>query len=244
MDLLKVINNHRSIRTFQSKKIEEHLFEQIIMAGQSSASSSFIQACTIIRVKDLEKRKALREIAGGQSYVEEAPEFLVYCADLNRPYNCCENHDKEPVKGLTEQFIIATVDAAIVAQSTVIAAESLGLGICYIGALRNDPFKVSELLELPDHVYPVFGLCLGYPDENPEVKPRLPLDVFLKDDVYDHKKDMEKIALYDEQMVKYYQERTSNKKHQSWSEQMAGILSKENRPYMKVYLSSKGFLQK
>ena len=75
MDLLKVINSHRSIRAFKPKKIEEHLFQQIIMAGQSSASSSFIQACTIIRIKDLEKRKALREIAGGQSYVEEALNF-------------------------------------------------------------------------------------------------------------------------------------------------------------------------
>ncbi len=65
MDLLKVINSHRSIRSFKTQKIEEHLFQQIIMAGQSSASSSFIQACTIIRIKDKEKRKALREIAGG-----------------------------------------------------------------------------------------------------------------------------------------------------------------------------------
>ena len=244
MDLLKVINSHRSIRKFKAQKIEEHLFQQIIMAGQSSASSSFIQACTIIRIKDKEKRKALRDVAGGQAYVEEAPEFLVYCADLSRSYQCCENHDKDPVKGMTEQFIIATVDAAIVAQSTVIAAESLGLGICYIGALRNDPSKVSDLLELPDHVYPVFGLCLGYPEEDPEIKPRLPMDVFLKDDIYDNKKDMENIALYDEQMVKYYQGRTSNKKHQSWSEQMAGILSKENRPFMKEYLEKKGFLKR
>lgn len=187
---MKVINSHRSIRAFKSKKIEEYLFQQIIMAGQSSASSSFIQACTIIRIKDLENRKVLREIAGDQAYVEEAPELLVYCADLSRPYKCCENHHKEPVKGLMEQFIIVTVDAAIVAQSTVIAAESLGLGICYIRALRNDPSKVSDLLELPDHVYSVFGLCLGYPNENPEIKPRLPIDVFLKDDAYENKKDL------------------------------------------------------
>ena len=244
MDLLKVLNSHRSIRKFKSNKIDEQLFQQIILAGQSSASSSFIQACTIIRIKDLEKRKVLREIAGDQSYVEEAPEFLVFCADLSRSYKSCENHGKEPAKGLTEQFIIATVDTAIVAQSTVIAAESLGLGICYIGALRNDPFRVSDLLELPDHIYPVFGMCLGYPDENPEVKPRLPLELFLKDDVYQDKKDMQNIALYDEEMLNYYQQRTTNKKHQSWSEQMAGILSKESRPFMKEYLVKKGFLKR
>jgi nitroreductase len=244
MDLLKVLNSHRSIRKFKPKKIDEHLFQQIILAGQSSASSSFIQACTIIRIKDLEKRKALRAIAGDQSYVEEAPEFLVFCADLSRSYQCCEYHNKEAIKGLTEQFIIATVDTAIVAQSTVIAAEALGLGICYIGALRNDPLSVSNLLDLPDYTYPVFGLCLGYPDENPEFKPRLPIEIFLKDDVYKDKNDMQAIASYDEDMLNYYEQRTTNKKHQCWSEQMAGILSKESRPFMKEYLAQKGFLKR
>jgi len=244
MDLLKVLNSHRSIRKFKPKKIDEHLFQQIILAGQSSASSSFIQACTIIRIKDLEKRKALRAIAGDQSYVEEAPEFLVYCADLSRSYQCCEYHNKEAIKGLTEQFIIATVDTAIVAQSTVTAAESLGLGICYIGALRNDPLSVSNLLGLPDYTYPVFGLCIGYPDETPEVKPRLPIETFLKDDVYEDKNDMQAIASYDEDMLNYYEQRTTNKKHQCWSEQMAGILSKESRPFMKEYLAQKGFLKR
>lgn len=155
---------------------------------------------------------------------------MVYCADLSRSYQCCEYHNKEAIKGLTEQFIIATVDTAIVAQSTVIAAESLGLGICYIGALRNDPLSVSNLLGLPDYTYPVFGLCLGYPDETPEVKPRLPIETFLKDDVYEDKNDMQAIASYDEDMLNYYEQRTTNKKHQCWSEQMAGILSKESRP--------------
>ena len=64
---------------------------------------------------------------------------------------------------MTEHFIIATVDVALSAQTTVIAAESMGLGICYIGALRNNPAEVSELLALPEHVYPVFGLCIGHP---------------------------------------------------------------------------------
>jgi len=243
MDVLDVLKKHRSIRKFKPDAIEDHVLENIILAGQASASSSFIQACTIIRIKDATKRKALRKLAGDQAYIEEAPEFLIFCADLSRSFRCCRHHNTTPVEGLTEQFIIATVDTAIVAQSTAIAAESLGLGICYIGAIRNDPFKTSELLELPDHTYPVFGMCIGYPDEDPEVKPRLPLDVFLKDDVYQDKNDFRDISSYDEDMLNYYKNRTNNKKQHSWSEQMAGILSKENRPFMKKFLTGKGFLK-
>ncbi len=243
MDVLDVLKKHRSIRKFKPDAIEDHVLENIILAAQASASSSFIQACTIIRIKDVTKRKALRKLAGDQAYIEEAPEFLIFCADLSRSFRCCRHHNTTPVEGLTEQFIIATVDTAIVAQSTAIAAESLGLGICYIGAIRNDPFKTSELLELPDHTYPVFGMCIGYPDEDPEVKPRLPLDVFLKEDVYQDKNDFRDISSYDEDMLNYYKNRTKNKKQQSWSEQMAGILSKENRPFMKKFLTGRGFLK-
>ncbi|MBL6602916.1 MAG: oxygen-insensitive NADPH nitroreductase [Alphaproteobacteria bacterium] len=243
MDVLDLLSKHRSIRKFKSDAIDDHLFEKIILAGQASASSSFIQACTIIRITDANKRKDLRELAGHQAYIEDAPEFLVFCADLSRSFQCCRQHYSTPVEGLTEQFIIATVDTAIVAQSTAIAAESVGLGICYIGAIRNDPFKTSELLELPEHTYPVFGMCIGYPDEEPEVKPRLPLNIFFKTNVYEDKNDEREISAYDEAMLNYYKNRTKNQKQQSWSEQMAGILSKENRPFMKKFLTSRGFLK-
>ena len=243
MDVLDLLSKHRSIRKFKSDAIDDHLFEKIILAGQASASSSFIQACTIIRITDANKRKDLRGLEGHQAYIEDAPEFLVFCADLSCSFQCCRQHHSTPVDRLTEQFIIATVDTAIVAQNTAIAAESVGLGICYIGAIRIDPFKISELLELPEHTYPVFGMCIGYPDEEPEVKPRLPLNIFLKTNVYEDKNDEREISAYDEDMLNYYKNRTKNQKQQSWSEQIAGILSKENRPFMKKFLTSRGFLK-
>ena len=86
---------------------------------------------------------------------------MVFCADLNRSSMCCNWHDSKATEGFTEQFIISTVDTALLAQNVVIAAESAGLGICYIGAIRNNPQKATDLLELPKNVYPVFGLCLG-----------------------------------------------------------------------------------
>ncbi len=239
---IELLARHRSIRKFTDEVVDPALFTRLIEAGQAAASSSFLQGVTIIRVTDPNKRAALRAAANDQAYVETAPEFLVFCADLSRSMRCCTAHGGTAAKGLTEQFIIATVDTALYAQNIVIAAESAGLGICYIGALRNNPAKVTELLDLPQQVYPVFGLCLGHPAQDPEVKPRLPVSVTLKTDSYSTDGEDEAIAAYDEEMRTYYANRPANIKIQGWSDQMAGLLAKEGRPHMLAFLQSQGFL--
>lgn len=241
---LELLNRHRSIRKFTEKPIGGDLFHRLITAGQAAASSSFLQGVTIIQVTNVEKRAVLCEVAGGQQYVQSAPEFLVFCADLSRPMRMCRNNGGKPEEGLTEQFVIATVDAALCAQNVVVAAESCGLGICYIGALRNDPARVSEVLDLPKDVYPVFGMCIGWPDQDPEVKPRLPKSVMLKENSYCIQGEDAAINAYDELMREYYANRSSNTKVQGWSEQMASLLSKESRPHMLQFLQSRGFLKR
>lgn len=242
--IIEQLTNHRSIRKFKDTALNEELFYQLITAGQSAASSSFLQGVTIMRITDRKKRFAFREITGGQTYVEQAPEFLVFCADLSRPMRCCTAQGGTPVEGLTEHFIIATVDAALYAQNVAIAAESVGLGICYIGAIRNDAAQAAELLDLPPQVYPVFGMCIGWPDQDPEVKPRLPASVILKENSYSIDGESEAIAAYDEEMRTYYATRSTNIKIQGWSEQMAGLLGKESRLHMRPFLEGKGFLKR
>jgi len=241
IDLLKA---HRSIRQFQNRPIQPDLFKDLIKAGQAAASSNFFQAATIIRVTDSKKRAKLASLANNQAYVETAAEFLVFCADMNRAASCCDLHGAVANTGFTEQFIIATVDAALVAQNIVVASESAGLGICYIGALRNSPAEVSTVLELPHDTYPVFGLCLGWPDQDPEVKPRLPMGVVLRENSYGNGTEGINLDDYDEVVRGYYATRSSNQKSMSWSEQMSGMLSKESRPHMLDFLKMKGFLQK
>ena len=244
MDVISVIQKHRSIRKFKSASVPENLLFDIVRAGQAAASSSFLQGVTIMRVTDPEKRAAFKEITGGQAYVEAAPEFLVFCADLSRPMRCCTAHGGTPAEGLTEHFIIATVDAALYAQNVVVAAESAGLGICYIGAIRNDAARAAELLDLPQQVYPVFGMCIGWPGQEPEVKPRLPVSVLLKENSYSIDGEAEAIASYDEEMRNYYATRSANIKIQGWSEQMAGLLGKESRLHMRPFLEDKGFMKR
>ena len=241
---VELLRSHRSIRKFKNEPIPSNLFLAIIKSGQSAASSSFLQGVTVIRVTEDGKRKAFMEITGGQKYVLEAPEFLVFCADLNRPMRCCATLGGVPSKGLTEQFIIATVDVALFAQNVAVAAESFGLGICYIGAIRNDPSRAASILELPQNVYPVFGMCIGWPDQNPEIKPRLPVSVVLKENVYSENDEAVSITCYDEVMRSYYATRSNNRKAQAWSEQMTNLLSREARPHMLKFLQSYGFIKR
>lgn len=239
IDLLKA---HRSIRKYQDRQVDQKVIEELIRAGQCAATSSFIQACSVIQVNDPTTRQEISHLAADQKYVIEAPVFLVFCADMQRHKLACDMHQAEMLSGFTEQFLTASVDCALFAQNLLVAAESIGLGGCYIGAIRNNIARVDELLNLPDKVYPVFGMCLGYPAQDPETKPRLPVEVILKQETYDDKKDRDLIAIYDNKVKKYYHSRTDGKKDDSWSEQISGMLVKEARPHMLNYLRSKGFL--
>lgn len=241
---IDLLLSHRSIRKFKEDTVEQATVDKIVSCGQAAATSSNVQAVTVIQVHDTQKREKLASFAGGQPYVESAGAFLVYCADMNRPKIACEKQDGDFAPGMTEHFIIATVDVALAAQNAVVAAESLGLGICYIGGLRNKPSEVSELLNLPDHVYPVFGLCLGYPAQDPEVKPRMPLGAVLMHDNYDESVFDSKITEYDATVQQYYKSRTGGNKDSTWSQEMKALVGKESRPHMNGFLKERGFLIK
>lgn len=244
MNTIDLIQAHRSIRKFSDKQIEPTLLNQILIAGQSAATSSYAQAYTLIRVTNSQIRDQLAELSGNQPYVSSCAEFFVCCADLHRNMQLCSEQDSVPLSGFIEHMIIATVDVSLVAQNMVIAAESEGLGICYIGGIRNSPDQVSELLGLPDHVYPVFGLCLGYPVQNPEVKPRLPQTFWVKENTYGNPLENAELEQYDESVKSYYETRTKGRKSQTWSDQMIQFISKESRPHMLGFLHSKGLAKR
>lgn len=244
MHTIDLLKSHRSIRKFKADPIAPQLLESILEAGQAAATSSYAQAYTLIRVTDEGMRNKLVELTGNQPYVASSAEFFVCCADLNRNMRLCSEHGAEPEAGFIEHMIIATVDVSLVAQNMVVAAESEGLGICYIGGIRNAPDKVSELLGLPDHVYPVFGLCLGYPDQDPEIKPRLPVNNWVYENSYQTGTEHEELSQYDAQVRQYYETRTKGKKSQTWSEQMVQFFGKESRPHMLAFLNARGIAKR
>jgi nitroreductase len=241
---IELLKSHRSIRKFTDQAIDQEVVDELIRAGQAAATSSFIQACTVVQVSQQDNREKLASLAGNQAYVASAPVFLVFCADMQRHQLVCDMHDAEMQSGFTEQFITASVDCALFAQNVVIGAESLGLGIVYIGGLRNSIEAVANLLELPHLTYPLFGLCLGYPAQDPEVKPRLPLDVVLKQERYSDTGDQDRIRTYDAQVEAYYATRTGGTKQMNWSGQIAQMLVKESRPHILPFLKARGFIEK
>ncbi|GAB6146788.1 oxygen-insensitive NADPH nitroreductase [Desulfocicer niacini] len=238
--VIKQLRSHRSIRKFTDQPVTDELINEIIRCGQSAATSSNLQATTVIRVREGATRREIACLAGDQQYVDTAGAFLVFCADLLRPGVACEMQGGHFARGMTEHFIIATVDVALFAQNCAIAAESMGLGICYIGGIRNDPQRVCALLNLPDQVYPVFGFCMGYPDQDPEIKPRLPLSVVLSEERYDDI-DRHAIEAYDETLTQYYRTRTGGTKKSCWTLEMKNLVGKESRPHMRAFLKARGF---
>ncbi|MDO3411305.1 oxygen-insensitive NADPH nitroreductase [Saccharibacillus sp. CPCC 101409] len=237
--------NHRSVRKYTSRPVERERLETIISAAQMASSSSNVQAYTAIAVTDPQLKDKLAGLAGDQPYIRECPVFLVWCADLSRLKAAAERHasDKPSYEGAAENFVVATVDAALASQNAAVAAESLGLGIVYIGGVRNDIAAVSEALNLPDYVYPVFGMCVGYPD--PEhgagIRPRLPLETVLHMNGYSAEQSGRGVQTYDETTVRYISDRTGGRRTAPWSKLMADKLTAPSRLHMKSFLESKGF---
>lgn len=178
---------HRSVRAYRTDPLPDGTIETLVAAGQSAASSSNLQLWSVVAVTEPEVRKSLALLAGGQHHIIDAPLILLWIADLARP-NAIAGRAQAPAEGFTflESFVVAAVDAALAAQNAVIAAESLGLGTVYIGALRNRPEEVAALVGLPPNAAVAFGLVVGWPDpERPAaVKPRLPQAAVLHHEHY------------------------------------------------------------
>ncbi|MGM0700806.1 MAG: oxygen-insensitive NADPH nitroreductase [Pseudomonadota bacterium] len=239
---IELLKSHRSIRKFTDRPVPRELLETLIEAGQAAATSSHVQAYSVIHVTNPTRREKIAELAGGQRYVATCGAFLVFCADMKRPTEAAERTGARVVRGMTEQLLVASVDTALMAQNVAIAAESEGLGICYIGGIRNDPQAVSDLLELPKHVYPVFGMCLGYPAHDPDVKPRLPVEAILKEDRYTD--DREQVEAFDDTMYRYYQSRKGGAKDSTWSQNLTPLFDTKLRPHMCDFLIERGFEMK
>lgn len=238
--VIEVMKNHRSIRAFSEQMIEQEQVEEIISAAQMASTSNFIQAYSVIQVHDKEKRKKLAHYSGDQAYVQQAPVFLVFSADLYRLEQVIKQLGSQPNFSTIENFILTTVDTALFAQNVMLAAESKGLGGVYIGGIRNKPEEVSKLLELPELVFPLFGMCIGYSKQETEAKKRLPLTVTLHHDSY-QKQQLQAIKNYDEEIKEYYLRRSKGKRNETWSQQMAQLFSKPLRAHIKSVLNDKGF---
>lgn len=239
-DILAVLLGHRSIRKYQPDPIDRGTIETIVRAAQAASTSSYLQAYTIIGIENRETLKQLAELSDN-AHVQEAPLLFVFCADLRRLEKASEDVGVRPYVETTESFLVATIDAALAAQNAAIAAEALGLGICYLGGLRNNIQAIDKLLNLPQRVYPLFGMTIGYPLESPEPKPRLPLSVVYHEEAYDMRRD-EGLDAYDATIQAYYRKRTGGRREVTYRSLVARVLERPRRAHMKRYLKEKGMM--
>lgn len=207
--VLETILNHRSVRGFLPKALPEGTLELLIAAAQSASTSSNLQFWSVVAVQEPERKSRLAELAGQQQFIRDAPLLLVWLADMSR-INRLAAERQAQVDGThyVEEFIVGVVDAALAAQSALIAAESLGLGGVYIGAMRNLPEEIAAELALPPHTFAVFGMSVGYPDPAREtgIKPRLPQSVVLHREQYSPLQRSEAIDNYNATMREFQRE--------------------------------------
>ncbi|MGD8106658.1 oxygen-insensitive NADPH nitroreductase [Pantoea sp. FN0302] len=233
---IELLRTHRSIRAFTDQPISDEQREAIIAAAQSASTSSFLQCSSIIRITDKALREQMVTLSGGQQYVAQAAEFWVFCADFQRNLQICP----EAQLGLAEQLLLGCVDTAIMGQNAMVAAESLGLGGVYIGGIRNNIEQVTELLGLPQHVLPLFGMCLGWPQHEPDVKPRMPATMLVHENRY-QPLDRHQLDEYDRQLEAYYQQRDSNQRSDNFSNHIRRTIVRESRPFILDYLHKQGW---
>ncbi len=247
---LELIHAHTSVRRYKPDPVPAPVIETIIAAAQRASTSSNLQAYSVVAVTDAARREKLAGLCGGQKHIEEAPVFLAFCADLARLDRGCQLRGCTQVTGYVENFLVAAMDAAILAQTAALAAESLGLGICYIGGIRNNPQEVIELLDLPRLVFPITGMTLGWPAAEPKIRPRLPLKAVLRWEKYDRASEDDALREYDRAMIatSIYKGRQvpvpgkeGEMEDYGWTEHSARRASQPARTGLRAVLEKQGF---
>jgi FMN reductase (NADPH) len=197
---IDVLSRHGSVRKHKPDPVPPKLIETMVEAAQRASTSSNLQMVSVVAVTAPERRAALSKICE-QEHVARAPVVLVWCGDLRRLDRACELRGYTQITRYVENVLMAVLDVGIAAQNAAVAAESLGLGICYLGSVRNDAQAVIDLLGLPRHVFPVVGMTVGWPAAAPTVRPRLPASAVLYWETYDPAHRDEALQAYDRAMV-------------------------------------------
>lgn len=243
-EMIQKILDHRSIRSFEDKLLSEEQVQTIVRCAQAASTSSYIQAYSIIGVTDQDKKAKLAELAGHQTYVEKNGHLLIFCADLYRHEIAAKLEGKNVSESIesTEKFMVACIDAALAAQNAALAAEAMGLGICYIGGIRNNLSEVVKILNLPKKVIPLFGLVVGFPKNRSAKKPRLPIANVYHENEYLVNEELyiNHLEEYNQTISNYYEQRTKGTRNDTWTAQMISMLEKKSRLYMRDFIEKQG----
>ena len=220
---------HRSYREFKDEPFPKQDYDTLIEVAKRTATSSGLQAASIIRITDPKLKQQIAEICH-QEYIGRIPLLLIFLVDQYR------NNEIAVEQGIVsdgaagmDSFFQSFTDACIMAQNVVNAAEAMNFGTFYIGSIHNDPSAMCALLNLPKLVFPVVGLGIGVPNQDPQMKPRMPMSMRVFDDQYVCFDDtVERLKDYDQEMQTYYDLRNTNRRLDSFTLQVAKKINSHN----------------
>jgi nitroreductase len=199
----QLLNHHRSIRGYKPDPIDPALVEQVCgdaIAGSSSSGN--LNCVSIVLTRDPERKRKMYELHFEQEMVLEAPLVMTFCADWFRTREWLRRRGARDNFNNLLGYHVAVVDAVIVAQSACLAFQAHGLGICYMGTTLHSMGEIAEFLDLPDTCLPITTIVVGWPDEDPPKRDRLPLPAFLHDEAYRRPTDDQLEAIYEQREVR------------------------------------------
>lgn len=241
---LELLNQHRSQRDFTTQPVSAETVSQLITTAQHASSSIFLQAYSFISVTDPALRQQIAAITT-MPFVQQNGHLLIVIADQHRNATLARQQGLTPeLLGGADRFLASVEDATLASQNLITAAESLGLGAVILGSVLNDAAKLIELLHLPKLTMPVFGLLVGYPNGQNELKPRLPeAAVHFTNDYQEPTAYTAALADYQQTLQQYYQARSHNARQADFTQVIRGaLLSKTPRRELLAVLQQQGFL--
>ncbi|HJO74170.1 MAG TPA: nitroreductase family protein [Rhodospirillales bacterium] len=249
-DTLAYLAGRRSHRKFLDRPVDAALIETLAAAALSAPTKSDLQQRDIVIVEDPSLKKNIGDLFPEDPWIGKAPAFLVFCGNNRRQRQLHEWRGRPFVNDHLDAFFNAAVDAAIVLATFQIAAERVGLGGCAISAVRNHAATISEMLALPDHVFPAAGMTLGWPAHEGKVSLRLPLAVTVHKDRFSEQGLEGHVDAYDARragLQPYANQRFADEEAYgtvtpyTWSEDKARLYSKPERADFGAFVRSKGF---
>lgn len=236
--------NHRTIRKFKNIPISESTLNKLFQVANRTASSICMQSYSIIRVTDTKVKSEIAKVCK-QDYVKDVPELLIFIVDAFRNSKISEEMGENlESKRDMDRFFQGFTDGCLAVQNMYTAIESLDMGAVYFGSILNDTSKIIEILELPELTFPIVGLGFGYPDEEPELKPRMDISLKVFENKYQQLDSyLDSIKDYDKEMQTYYDLRNTDKPLDTFSQQVVGVLKNPNAKRSKLLnvIKSQGF---
>ncbi len=248
VDVLADMANRRVVRRYSDKPIDPALLEMLCAVALSAPSKSDLQQADIVIVTDKAQREKLEALIPENPWAKAGPALLVFCGNNRRHRLLFEWRGRPFVNDYLDPFFNAAVDTGIVLATFVAAADRVGLGTCPISQIRNHAAQVAEVLGLPQHVFPVAGLGIGWPSFEGVMSPRLGLDVSIHRDRYDETGLREKVAAYDRRRnetqpykTQRFVEKFGEDPAYGWSEDKARQYSVQERADFGAFVRAKGF---